>query len=82
MVGAGQHVGERGEHRGFQFGRQLRGLPHRANLASGVGAVPLSDLDARERKPANRAGRRLANEATHSRAVAVLLPQPHLRAAA
>ena len=36
MVGAGQHVGERDEHCGFQFGRQWRRLPHRANRAAKV----------------------------------------------
>jgi hypothetical protein len=80
MVGTGQHVGERGEHCGFHFGRQLFRLPHRPNLALSVGAVALSHLDPRERKPANRAARILADEAAHSGAVAPLPPQPRLRA--
>jgi len=78
----GQHVGECGEHFGFQIGRQLRRMPHRANLALGVSAIALSPFDARERKPANRARRCLADEAPHRGAVAPLPPQPHLRAPA
>jgi len=82
MVRAGQHVGECGEHFGFQIGRQLRRMPHRANLALGVSAIALSPFDARERKPADRARRCLADEAPHRGAVAPLPPQPHLRAPA
>ena len=82
MVGAAQHVGERVENGGFHFGRQFRRLPHRANFACGAVAIALVHQHTREREPANRAGRFLADEAAHRGTVVPLLPQPCLGAPA
>ena len=52
VVGAGERIGERGEHRSLHLAGQWLGLPYRAHLALGLGAVALRDLHTGEREPA------------------------------
>jgi hypothetical protein len=73
-------VAERVERRGFQFGRQFRRVPYRADLALSAGAVAFAQAHARERKPAHRARWFSAEEAMHRDGVAPLPPQARLRA--
>ena len=74
VVGTGYRVVESVEHCCFQFGRQFRPLPYRANFALGTPSVALAHQHTRERKSASRASRFLANEAAHRGGVAPLLP--------
>ncbi len=82
VVGAGQEIGEGGERLGLEIGRQFLGQPTFTDLALRATAIAIDEQHPSQREPAFRANRVPAQEATHDRGVAPLLPQGSLRAPA